>query len=132
GADRVLLLTVRAPRLSRTDSPRLRRSDLRSELRRSAQVHRRAFPATRMKRPDLPDQMLLWIVGAAALPVCAWCAFLRPLLRTPWSTPGSPELYLAGVLGALLLLVSMVFVVIKRSGHGRPLRAGFAAHNHLV
>jgi len=81
-----------------------------------------------MKRPDLPDQMLLWIVGAAALLVGAWFAFLRPLLRTPWSTPGSPELYLAGVLGALLLLVSMVFVVIKRSGHGRLAPAWFVAH----
>ena len=81
-----------------------------------------------MKRPDLPDQMLLWIVGTAALVVAAWFALLRPVLRVPWSTPGSPELYVAGVAGALLLLVSMVFVVVKRSGHGRLAPAWFIAH----
>jgi len=80
-----------------------------------------------MKRPDLPDLMLGWIVGAAALAVAAWFA-LRRLLPVSWSTPGSPELYLAGVLGALLLLVSMVFVVVKRSGHGRLAPAWFIAH----
>ena len=80
-----------------------------------------------MKRPDLPDLMLVWIVGAAALAVAAWFA-LRPALRVSWSTPGSPELYIAGVLGALLLLVSMVFVVVKRSGHGRLAPAWFIAH----
>lgn len=81
-----------------------------------------------MKRPDLPDRLLVWIVGAAALTVAAWFALLRPFLRASWSTPGSPELYIAGVLGALLLLVSMVFVVVKRSGHGRLAPAWFSAH----
>ena len=81
-----------------------------------------------MKRPDLPDLTLVWIVGAAAVAVGAWFALLRPALRAPWSTPGSPELYIAGVLGALLLLVSMVFVVVKRSGHGRLAPAWFIAH----
>ena len=81
-----------------------------------------------MKRADLPDRMLIWIVGAAAVLAGAWFAFLRPAMRTPWSTPGSPELYIAGVLGALLLLVSMVFVVVKRSGHGRLAPAWFIAH----
>ena len=80
-----------------------------------------------MKRPDLPDRMLVWIVGAAALAIAAWFA-LRPALRISWSTPGSPQLYLAGVLGALLLLVSMVFVVVKRSGHGALAPAWFIAH----
>jgi hypothetical protein len=81
-----------------------------------------------MKRPDLPDRMLVWIVGAAALAVAAWFALLRPALRISWSTPGSAELYIAGVLGALLLLVSMVFVVVKRSGHGSLAPAWFIAH----
>lgn len=80
-----------------------------------------------MRRPDLPDRMLVWIVGAAVLAIAAWFA-LRPALRTSWSTPGSPELYIAGVLGALLLLVSMVFVVVKRSGHGALAPAWFIAH----
>ena len=81
-----------------------------------------------MRRPDLPDLMLLWLVGAAALLVAAWFALLRPVLHAPWSTPGSPELYMAGVIGALLLLVSMVFVVVKRSGRGQLAPAWFVAH----
>src|SRR5262245_33642826 len=80
-----------------------------------------------MKRPDLPDVMLLSIVGAAALAIVAWFA-LRAALPAPWSTPGSPELYVAGVLGAALLLVSMVFVVVKRSGRGELAPAWFVAH----
>ena len=80
-----------------------------------------------MKRPDLPDLLLIWIVGAAALAVAAWFA-LRPMLSIAWTTPGSPNLYLTGVAGALLLLVSMVFVVVKRSGHGRLAPAWFIAH----
>lgn len=81
-----------------------------------------------MRRPDLPDLMLVWLVGAAVLAAAAWFALLRPLLPLPWTTPGSPELYLAGVLGALLLLVSMVFVVVKRSGRGQFAPAWFVAH----
>ncbi len=80
-----------------------------------------------VKRPDLPDLLLIWIVGAAALAVAAWFA-LRPLLHASWSTPGSPELYVTGVAGALLLLVSMVFVVVKRSGRGELAPAWFIAH----
>jgi hypothetical protein len=80
-----------------------------------------------MKRLDLPDLMLVWIVGAAALAAAAWFALL-PALRISWSTPGSPELYVTGVLGALLLLVSMVFVVVKRSGRGELAPAWFVAH----
>jgi hypothetical protein len=72
--------------------------------------------------------MLAWMVGASALAIAAWFALLRPALQTSWSAPGSPQLYIAGVLGALLLLVSMVFVVVKRSGHGRLAPAWFIAH----
>ena len=81
-----------------------------------------------MKRPDLPDLMLLGIVGAAALALAAWFELVRPALPPSWRTPGSPELYIAGVLGTLLLLVSMVFVVVKRSGHGSHAPAWFIAH----
>jgi len=80
-----------------------------------------------MKRPDLPDRVLLWLVGAAALALGGWF-LLRPGLPAGWRTPGSPELYFAGVLGALLLLVSMVFVVVKRSGRGELAPAWFIAH----
>jgi hypothetical protein len=81
-----------------------------------------------MNRPDLPDRLLVWLVAAAALAAVAWFALLRPLLATAWRTPGSPELYLTGVAGALLLLVSMVFVVVKRSGRGELAPAWFVAH----
>jgi len=80
-----------------------------------------------MKRPDLPDWMLVIFVGTAALAIVAWFA-LRSALPAPWSTPGSPQLYLTGVAGVLLLLVSMVFVVVKRSGHGRLAPTWFIAH----
>lgn len=81
-----------------------------------------------MKRPDLPDALLVGLVGAAALALVAWFALLRPSLQAAWRTPGSAELYFAGVAGALLLLVSMVFVVVKRSGRGELAPAWFIAH----
>jgi len=81
-----------------------------------------------MKRPDLPDLTLLWIVGVAAVAAAAWFLLARQALPAAWRTPGSPELYLAGVAGALLLLVSMVFVVVKRSGRGELAPAWFVAH----
>jgi hypothetical protein len=81
-----------------------------------------------MKRPDLPDTMLAWIVAAIAAAILAWFLALRRLMPAAWSEPGSPELYLTGVAGALLLLVSMGFVAVKRSGHGRLAPAWFVAH----
>ena len=42
--------------------------------------------------------------------------------------PGSPELYLAGVAGALLLLVPAAFALAKRGGTSRDPRAFFNAH----
>jgi hypothetical protein len=81
-----------------------------------------------MKRPDLPDLTLIWIVGIAALAAMAWFLLVRQALPVAWRTPGSPELYFTGVAGALLLLVSMVFVVVKRSGRGELAPAWFVAH----
>lgn len=81
-----------------------------------------------MKRPDLPDALLVGLIGAGALALAAWFALLRPNLQAAWRTPGSVELYFAGVAGALLLLVSMVFVVVKRSGRGELAPAWFIAH----
>jgi hypothetical protein len=81
-----------------------------------------------MKRPDLSDTMLAWIVAAIAVAIAAWFGLLAPAMPPAWSQPGSPQLYLTGVAGALLLLVSMVFVVIKRSGYGRLAPAWFVAH----
>ena len=81
-----------------------------------------------MKRPDLPDALLISIVAGLALALVAWFTVLRPLLPRAWSTPGSPELYITGVCGALLLLVSLVFLIVKRSGRGRLAPAFFVAH----
>lgn len=72
--------------------------------------------------------MLLWLLAAAALVLAGYFALARPILPAAWRTPGSPELYLTGIAGALLLLVSMVFVLVKRTGHGGPAPAWFVAH----
>src|SRR5690606_17540987 len=53
---------------------------------------------------------------------------VQPVLPAPWRTPGSPALYLAGVAGAALLLVSMAFVLVKRTGTGGSPPAWFVAH----
>lgn len=81
-----------------------------------------------MKRPDLPDRTLIWLLAGATAALFVHFALLRPLLPVAWRTPGSAELYLVGVAGALLLLVSVVFVMVKRSGHGSAAPAWFIAH----
>jgi hypothetical protein len=81
-----------------------------------------------LKRPDLPDRTLKWLLAGAAIALVAHFALLRPVLPAAWRTPGSPELYLVGVAGALLLLVSLVFVLVKRSGRGSAAPAWFIAH----
>jgi len=54
---------------------------------------------------------------------------LRRALPEAWHTPGSPPLYLAGVAGALLLLVPLVFATAKRAASANP-RRWFNAHVH--
>ena len=49
-------------------------------------------------------------------------------LPTTWQTPGSLPLYVLGVVGTALLLVSMVFVWVKRTGRGGLPPAWFTAH----
>jgi len=53
---------------------------------------------------------------------------LLPWLPAEMRTPGSPALYLTGAVGAALLLVSMVFVLVKRTGRGGSPPAWFVAH----
>lgn len=53
---------------------------------------------------------------------------LRPALPSAWSTPGSPELYLTGVLGALLCLTPFAFSIAKRSGKAESPPTWFIAH----
>lgn len=81
-----------------------------------------------MRRPDLGDRVLVGLVAAALAAITVYFAFIQPVLPKAWRTPGSPELYLVGVAGAALLLVSMAFVVVKRTGHGGPPPAWFVAH----
>jgi len=76
---------------------------------------------------DLSDRRLVHLLAAAAAAIAAWFA-LRSWLAPAWRTPGSPELYLAGVAGALLLLVPAAFALAKRGGASRDPRAWFNAH----
>lgn len=77
--------------------------------------------------PDLPDRRLVALVAAALGAIAAWFA-LRPWLAPAWREPGSPQLYLMGVAGALLLLVPAAFALAKRAGTSRDPRAWFNAH----
>lgn len=53
---------------------------------------------------------------------------LRPVLPGNWTEPGSPELYLTGVLGAALLLTPFAFWIAKRSGRAEKPPSWFVAH----
>lgn len=81
-----------------------------------------------MKRPDLDDRVLIALIAGAAVALVLYFAFAQSVLPKAWRTPGSPELYIVGVVGAALLLVSMVFVLVKRTGHGGSPPAWFIAH----
>jgi hypothetical protein len=80
-----------------------------------------------MHRPDLGNRVLIGMVAAIAI-VLAIYFLLLPLLPQAFRTPGSPVLYVIGALGACLLLVSMAFVLAKRTGRGGPPPAWFVAH----
>jgi hypothetical protein len=81
-----------------------------------------------MKRPDLGDRLLIGLIAAAVLVLVAYFTLAQSALPKAWRTPGSPELYILGVVGAALLLVSMVFVLVKRTGRGGPPPVWFIAH----
>jgi hypothetical protein len=81
-----------------------------------------------MTRPDLSNRSLAAIVAALVAALVLYFAAVQPALPSAWRTPGSPELYLVGVAGAALLLVSMVFVLVKRTGRGGSPPAWFVAH----
>jgi len=76
---------------------------------------------------DIDDRSLLRLVAVAIGAIVAWFA-LRPWLGPGWREPGSPELYLTGVAGVLLLLVPAAFALAKRGGGSRNPRAWFNAH----
>jgi hypothetical protein len=77
--------------------------------------------------PDLDDRRLQRLLTVAVAAIAAWFA-LRSWLAPAWRTPGSPELYLTGVAGVLLLLVPAAFALAKRGGASRNPRAWFNAH----
>jgi len=62
-----------------------------------------------LQRNDLPDARLLQLTVAAVAAIVLWF-LLRGLLPEAWRSPGSPQLYLTGVAGVLLLLVPVAFV----------------------
>lgn len=80
-----------------------------------------------MVRKDLSDRRLL-ACGAAAIAAIVLWFLLRGALPEAWRVPGSPELYLTGVAGVILLLVPVAFVVAKRGGSGANPVNWFNAH----
>ncbi|MEE9256086.1 MAG: hypothetical protein V3V56_02845 [bacterium] len=80
-----------------------------------------------MSRPDIDDRLLAYLIFAAAVVLTTYFAFL-PDLSPEWKLPGSPRLYAMGTAGSALLLVSLAFVLAKRTGRGGSPTAWFAAH----
>ena len=80
-----------------------------------------------MRRLDIGDRLLAYLVFAAAVVLVTFFAFQHELSRE-WHLPGSPTLYLFGVAGTILLCVSVVFVVTKRTGVGGSPLGWFSAH----
>ena len=78
-------------------------------------------------RPVLPKHALSALVAGTA-GLTALFFIVRPVLPAAWSTPGSPELYLIGVLGAALCLTPFAFSIAKRSGRADSPPAWFIAH----
>lgn len=80
-----------------------------------------------MQRNDLPDGRLLQLTVAAVAALVCWF-LLRGFMPEAWRSPGSPQLYLTGVAGVLLLLVPVAFVIAKRGGSGANPVNWFNAH----
>ncbi len=80
-----------------------------------------------MRRLDIGDRLLAYLLFAAAVALVTFFAF-RGELPPEWRLPGSPTLYLCGAAGALLLCVSLVFVLVKRTGRGGSPLGWFSAH----
>ncbi len=80
-----------------------------------------------MRRPDISDRLLVYLIFAAAVVLVTWFSFL-PDLAPEWRLPGSPRLYGAGSAGSVLLLVSVVFIFVKRTGRGGSPVRWFSAH----
>ncbi len=87
-------------------------------------------PAPAHRGFDLSDRWLVSLLLAAIALLIAFFS-VQSYLPAPWRTPGSLPLYVLGWVGGGLLLVSMAFVTVKRTGRGRAAsapRAWFIAH----
>jgi hypothetical protein len=80
-----------------------------------------------MRRPDIGNRVLIGMVATIVFVLVAYFLLL-PMLPAVMRTPGSPVLYIVGVAGAALLMISMVFVLVKRTGRGGSPPAWFIAH----
>ena len=80
-----------------------------------------------MQKNDFSDSRLRQLMAAVLIVIAAWFA-VKHWLPQAWRVPGSPELYLTGVAGALLLLIPAAFALAKRGGHSANPRGWFNAH----
>ena len=86
-----------------------------------------SFPVENVGREYLGNRLLFGlIITALAFLVVYFSLFT--LLPTAWKTPGSLPLYVVGIVGTLLLLVSILFVWAKRTGYVGLPPAWFLAH----
>ena len=79
------------------------------------------------RRPVLSRVALITVLAVSTLLTILFF-FLRPLFEPAWSNPGSAQLYLTGVVGALLCLTPMAFFLAKRSGLSASPPTWFIAH----
>ena len=84
-----------------------------------------------MHRPDLNNRRLTWLVCGTVLAIALYFLLL-PGMSEAWRTPGSPELYLMGLSGAVLLLTAASFSIAKRGKSASSPVAWFAAHVNLA
>jgi hypothetical protein len=77
---------------------------------------------------DLPTRTLLALLGAAAAFLVVYFTLVLPRLGAAWRMPGSPPLYLLGVAGAALLLLSAGYSVAKRGGRAQAPVTWFRLH----
>jgi hypothetical protein len=79
------------------------------------------------KRPVFSHRSLAGILAIATAVVVVFFA-ARGAVDAAWSTPGSPQLYLIGVLGCGLLLLPFAFSIAKRSGWSASPPTWFIVH----
>lgn len=79
-------------------------------------------------RPVLGNMLLRSLGITVIVVIVAYFLLLFPYLPEAWRKAGSPELYLTGVAGACLLLVSMIFSAVKRGGGGDLAPTMYVAH----